>query len=177
MDELKHLDEQEAASKPASSPASAKTKPNWILAGKIALGAICVLATIVSLSRLGSDQMSKFWESLADYGPFTYAIVGLVIVTIFLLFGLYLCGGKRTRRALLPICILMPVHVVLIPWTILLAVPLNLVLLLALIPCVIEAVTRKKPLIGIAVVLCAIYLLVGLYACYDFWTGFDFPRN
>ena len=175
MDELKHLDEQEAASKPASSQTNAK--PNWILAGKIALGVICVLATIVSLSRLSSDQMSKFWESLSDYGPFTYAIVGLVVVTIFLLFGLYLSGDKRTRRALLPICILMPVHVVLIPWTILLAVPLNLILLLALIPCVIEAVARKKLLIGIAVALCAIYLLVGLYACYDFWTGFDFPRQ
>ena len=154
-----------------------KQKTALITAGKIALGAICVLATIVSLSRLGSDQMSKFWESLSDYGPFTYAIVGLVIVTIFLLFGLYLSGDKHTRGALLPICILMPVHVVLIPWTSLLAVPLNLILLLALIPCVIEAVTRKKPLLGVAVALCAIYLLVGLYGCYDFWTGFDFPRN
>ena len=177
MDELKHSAEQEAASSTASSPASAKPKSNWNLAGKIALGVICVLATIVSLSRLGSDQMSKFWESLSDYGPFTYAIVGLVIVTLILLFGLYLSGDKRTRRALLPICILMPVHVVLIPWTILLAVPLNLILLLALIPCVIEAVARKKPFLGIAVALCAIYLLVGLYACYDFWTGFDFPRQ
>ena len=154
-----------------------KQKMALITAGKIALGAICVLATIVSLSRLWSDQMSKFWESLSDYGPFTYAIIGLVVVTLFLLFGLYLCGDKRARRALLPICILLPVHVVLIPWTILLAVPLNLILLLALIPCVIEAVARKKPLLGIAVALCAIYLLVGLYACYDFWMGFDFPRN
>ena len=154
-----------------------KQKMALITAGKIALGAICVLATIVSLSRLWSDQMSKFWESLSDYGPFTYAIIGLVVVTLFLLFGLYLCGDKRARRALLPICILLPVHVILIPWTILLAVPLNLILLLALIPCVIEAVARKKPLLGIAVALCAIYLLVGLYACYDFWMGFDFPRN
>ena len=144
MDEPEPIDETKPARSTANPATTAKPKPNWILAGKIALGAICVLATIVSLSRLSSDQMSKFWESLSDYGPFTYAIVGLVVVTIFLLFRLYLSGDKRTRRALLPICILMPVHVVLIPWTILLAVPLNLILLLALIPCVIEAVTRKK---------------------------------
>ena len=177
MDEPEPIDETKPASSTANPATNAKPKPNWILTGKIVLGAICVLATIVSLSRLVSDQMSKFWESLSDYGPFTYAIIALVIVTIFLLFGLYLCGDKRTRRALLPICILMPLHVVLIPWTILLAGPLNLILLLALIPCVIEAIARKKPLLGIAVALCVIYLLVGLYACYEFWTGFDFPRN
>ena len=32
-----------------------KQKTNWILAGKIALGAVCVLVTVLSLSRLGSD--------------------------------------------------------------------------------------------------------------------------
>lgn len=153
-----------------------KSKPTWILSGKIALGVICVLVTIVSLLRLGSDQMRKFWESLSDYGPSGCAMIALVFVTLFLLSGLYLCGDKRTRRALLPMCFLLP-HMLLFPWTILLAIPLNLILFPVLIPCAIEAATRKKPLLWIAVAVCAIYLLVGMYACYVFWTGFDFPRH
>ena len=37
-----------------------KTKTTWILAGRIALGAVCMLVTVLSLSRLGSDE----WRTL-----------------------------------------------------------------------------------------------------------------
>ena len=122
-------------------------------------------------------DMKTVMEIIATF-PLLAVTFAIGLAGVFVLWGSFCRNRDRdTRALLLPICILLPVHVVLIPWTILLAVPLNLILLLALIPCVIEAIARKKPLLGIAVALCVIYLLVGLYACYEFWTGFDFPRN
>ena len=156
------------------------TKANWILAGRIALGAVCVLVTVLSLSRLGSNEWRMLWEwlsNLARNSPLDFAIVAAGIINLFLLFGLYLCGDKRTRQALLPICILMPFQIVLFPWIILLAIPLNLIWLLALIPCAIEAIARKKTFLGIAAALCTFYLLAGMYGCYAFWSKFDFPRQ
>ena len=157
-----------------------KPKTAWVLAGKVALGIVCVIVTILSLSRLGGDQWRMLLEWLSDLGrnsPLDFAIVAAGVVNIFLLFGLYLWGDKRTRRVLLPMCILMLLQMALFPWIILFAIPLNLILLLALIPCAIEASARKKTLLGIAAAFCAFYLLAGMYACYVFWSGFDFPRQ
>ena len=47
----------------------------------------------------------------------------------------------------------------------------NLILLLALIPCAIEAIVRKKTLLGIMAALWAFYLLAGLYICAEFWSA------
>ena len=157
-----------------------KTKTTWILAGRIALGAVCMLVTVLSLSRLGSDEWRTLWEwlsTLARRSPLGFAIFVAGVVNLFLLFGLYLWGDKRTRRVLLPMCILLPLHLFSFMHITFLFPIVDLILLLVPIPCVIEAIARKKPLLGIAVALCVIYLLVGLYACYEFWTGFDFPRN
>ena len=150
-----------------------KTKTAWILAGKIALGAVCVLATVLSLSRLGSDEWRMLWEwlsTLARRSPLGFAIIATGIVNLFLLFGLYLWGDKRTRHVLLPMCILLPLHLALFLHITFLFPIINLILLLMLIPCAIEAVARKKPLLGIAAAFWAFYLLAGVYLCYDFWS-------
>lgn len=150
-----------------------KSKTNWIPAGRIALGAVCVLVTVLSLSRLGSDEWRMLWEwlsNLARDSPLGFAIIAAGIVSLFLVFGLYLWGDKRTRRVLLPMCILLPLHLTFFQYITFLAPILNLILLLALIPCAIEAVARKKPFLGIAAALCTFYLLAGVYLCYDFWS-------
>lgn len=150
-----------------------RTKANWILAGRIALGVICVLATVLSLFRLGNDQWRTLWEWLSDLArnsPLGFAIIATGIVSLFLVFGLYLCGDKRTRRVLLPMCILLPLHLAFFQYITFLAPILNLILLLALIPCAIEAVARKKPFLGIAAALYIFYLLAGLYLCCKFWS-------
>ena len=150
-----------------------KKKTNWILVGKIALGVICVLATVLSLSRLGSDQWRTLWEwlsNLARNSPLEFAIIAAGIVNLFLVFWLYLWGDKHTRQVLLPMCILLPLHLFFFLYITFLAPILNLILLLVLIPCVIEAVARKKPLLGIAAAFWAFYLLAGIYKCYEFWS-------
>ena len=150
-----------------------KKKTNWTLVGKIALGVICVLATVLSLSRLGCDQWRTLWEwlsNLARNSPLEFAIIAAGIVNLFLVFWLYLWGNKRTRRVLLPMCILLPLHLFFFLYITFLAPILNLILLLVLIPCVIEAVARKKPLLGIVAAFWAFYLLAGIYKCYEFWS-------
>ena len=150
-----------------------KQKTALITAGKIALGAICVLATIVSLSRLGSDEWRTLWEwlsTLARRSPLGFAIFVAGVVNLFLLFGLYLWGDKRTRRILLPMCILLPLHLFSFMHITFLFPIVDLILLLVPIPCVIEAIARKKPLLGIAAAFWAFYLLAGVYLCYDFWS-------
>ena len=148
-------------------------KTNWILAGRIALGVICVLVTVLSLSRLGCDQWRMLWEWLSDLGrndPLGFAIVAAGIVNLFLLFGLYLWGDKRTRRVLLPMCILLPPHLFFSQYIIFLYPIINMILRLVLIPCAIEAIARKKPFLGIAAAFWAFYLLTGVYKCYEFWS-------
>ena len=150
-----------------------KTNPNWILAGKIALAAVCVLVTVLSLSRLGSDEWRTLWEwlsTLARRSPLGFAIFVAGVVNLFLLFGLYLWGDKRTRRVLLPMCILLPLHLFSFMHITFLFPIVDLILLLVPIPCVIEAIARKKPLLGIAAAFWAFYLLAGVYLCYDFWS-------
>ena len=150
-----------------------KTKTAWILAGKIALGAVCVLVTVLSLSRLGSDEWRTLWEflsTLARRSPLGFAIFVAGVVNLFLLFGLYLWGDKRTRRVLLPMCILLPLHLFSFMHITFLFPIVDLILLLVPIPCVIEAIARKKPLLGIAAAFWAFYLLAGVYLCYDFYS-------
>ena len=150
-----------------------KTKTTWILASKIALGAVCVLVTVLSLSRLGSDEWRTLWEwlsTLARRSPLGFAIIAAGIVNLFLLFGLYLWGDKRTRRVLLPMCILLPLHLFSFMHITFLFPIVDLILLLVPIPCVIEAIARKKPLLGIAAAFWAFYLLAGVYLCYDFYS-------
>ena len=144
-----------------------KTKTTWILAGRIALGAVCMLVTVLSLSRLGSDEWRTLWEwlsTLARSSPLGFAIFVAGVVNLFLLFGLYLWGDKRTRRVLLPLHLFSFMHI-----TFLFPI-VDLILLLVPIPCVIEAIARKKPLLGIAAAFWAFYLLAGVYLCYDFWS-------
>ena len=150
-----------------------KTKTTWILAGRIVLGAVCVLVTVLSLSRLGSDEWRTLWEwlsTLARRSPLGFAIIAAGIVNLFLLFALYLWGDKRTRRVLLPMCILLPLHLFSFMHITFLFPIVDLILLLVLIPCAIEAIARKKPLLGIAAAFWAFYLLAGVYLCYDFWS-------
>lgn len=150
-----------------------KTKTTWILAGRIALGAVCMLVTVLSLSRLGSDEWRTLWEflsTLARRSPLGFAILVAGVVNLFLLFGLYLWGDKRTRRVLLPMCILLPLHLFSFMHITFLFPIVDLILLLVPIPCVIEAIARKKPLLGIAAAFWAFYLLAGVYLCYDFYS-------
>ena len=150
-----------------------KTKTTWILAGRIALGAVCMLVTVLSLSRLGSDEWRTLWEflsTLARRSPLGFAIFVAGVVNLFLLFGLYLWGDKRTRRVLLPMCILLPLHLFSFMHITFLFPIVDLILLLVPIPCVIEAIARKKPLLGIAAAFWAFYLLAGVYLCYDFYS-------
>ena len=151
-----------------------KSKTTWTMAGRIALGVVCVLATVLSLSRLGIDQWRMFWEwlsGLAHANPLVFAIILAEIVNLFLLFGLYLCGDKRTRRVLLPMCFLLPLHLFFFEYITFLVPIINLILLLVSIPCVIEAIARKKTLLGIATALWDFYLLAGLYISYEFWSA------
>ncbi len=150
-----------------------KTKTTWILAGRIALGAVCMLVTVLSLSRLGSDEWRTLWEwlsTLARRSPLGFAIFVAGVVNLFLLFGLYLWGDTRTRRVLLPMCILLPLHLFSFMHITFLFPIVDLILLLVPIPCVIEAIARKKPLLGIAAAFWAFYLLAGVYLCYDFYS-------
>ena len=150
-----------------------KTKTTWILAGRIALGAVCMLVTVLSLSRLGSDEwrtLGEWLSTIARRSPLGFAIFVAGVVNLFLLFGLYLWGDKRTRRVLLPMCILLPLHLFSFMHITFLFPIVDLILLLVPIPCVIEAIARKKPLLGIAAAFWAFYLLAGVYLCYDFWS-------
>ena len=150
------------------------TKTTWPLVGRIALAAACVIVTILSLSRLGIDEWNTFLEWLSQSlhnNPLGFAIIVAGIVNLFLLFGLYLWGDKRTRQVLLPMCILLPPYLLLFQYIIFLFPIVNLILLLALIPCAIEAIIRKKTLLGIMAALWAFYLLAGLYICAEFWSA------
>ena len=113
------------------------------------------------------------WEwlsTLARSSPLGFAILVAGVVNLVLLFGLYLWGDKRTRRVLLPMCILLPLHLFSFMHITFLFPIVDLILLLVPIPCVIEAIARKKTLLGIAAAFWAFYLLAGVYLCYDFWS-------
>ena len=63
-----------------------KQKTSWILTGKIALGAVCVLVTVLSLSRLGSDEwrtLREWLSTLARRGPLGFAIIAAGVVNLF----------------------------------------------------------------------------------------------
>ncbi len=153
------------------------TNPETVLAiraGRIAIDVFCcVLVTVVSLSWLWGNLWRMFLEENSGHSPLLrFAFTTAPVIGIIILLGVFLRGDNHTRKVLLPTCILMPLDMTLIQFSTLTAVLfplLNLLLLPALIPCVIESITRKKPFLGIAAALCAVWLLAGLYTSYLFW--------
>ena len=189
MDELKHLDEQEAASKAASSPANAKTKPNWILAGKIALAVACVLACVGSMwlsanrtaAMFDLDPWQEFLKNLRfefhfmwrDSPPFTAAgVIGLAgTVVLWVLF--FRCRDMVTGLILLPMCILLPLHLVWANPLIMVYTFLNPLLLLMLAPAAIESFSSRKRFryLGTATAICAVYLVLSFIGSGYFWVA------
>ena len=145
-----------------------KTKAYWILAGRIAIAAVCVLVTVLSLSRLGIDQWSMLWESMRDWARdlplFLAAFVTMTVGTVVLWVLLFHCKDKDTRMLLLPMCILLPLHYVMaiVMKLLMLSLWINPLLFLMMVPAMIVSFTNRKRLLylGTASVICAAYLVL-----------------
>lgn len=164
-------------------------KPNWILAGKIALAVACVLACVGSMwlsanrtaAMFNLDPWQEFLKNLRfefyfmwrDSPPFPAAgVIGLVgTVALWVLF--FLCRDRVTGLILLPMCFLLPLHLV---WTnplLMVYTFLNPLLLLMLAPAAIESFSSRKRFLylGTATAICAVYLLLSFICSGYFWVA------
>ena len=189
MDELKTIDGTKPASSTANPAASAKPKPNWILAGKIALAVACVLACVGSMwltanrtaAMFDHDPWQEFLKNLTfefhfmwrDSPPFTAAgVIGLAgTVVLWVLF--FLCRDMVTGLILLPMCILLPLHLVWANPLIMVYTFLNPLLLLMLAPAAIESFASRKRFryLGTATGICAVYLVLSFICSGYFWVA------
>ena len=179
MDEPKTIDELK--------PETTK-KSNWILAGKIALGVVCVLACVVSMwltanrtaAMFGLDPWQEFLKNLTfefyfmlDSPPFPAAgVIGLA-GTVVLWVLLFRCRDMVTGLILLPMCILLPLHLVWANPLIMVYTFLNPLLLLMLAPAAIESFSSRKRFryLGTATGICAVYLVLSFICSGYFWVA------
>ena len=150
-----------------------KTKAYWILAGRIAVGAVCVLVTVMSLSFLGLGQWRLPWESMCDWARdiplFLAAFLTMSVGTVVLWVLFFQCKDEDARMLLLPMCFLPPVHFVLsiVGKMLMFSLWINPVLFLLLVPAMIVSFTSRKRFLylGTASVICAAYLVLTFLCC------------
>lgn len=167
-----------------------KTKPNWILSGKIALAVACALTCVGSMwlsvvrgaamvvdLEPGEEflrRMKVFFEYLPrDIPPLFAAILLGIVGTVALWVLFFLCRDRVMALILLPMCFLLPLHLV---WTnplLMVYTFLNPLLLLMLAPAAIEAFASRKRFLylGTATGICAVYLLLSLIGSLYFWVA------
>ena len=167
-----------------------KTKPKWILAGKIALAVACVLACVWTMwltanrsaAMCGLDPWQEFLKNMtfeiyflwrSGISPlFAACVIGLAgTVALWVLF--FLCRDRVTGLILLPMCILLPLHLVLADPLIMLYTFFNPLLLLMLAPVAIEAFAGRKRFLylGTATGICAVYLLLSFIGSLYWWVA------
>ena len=150
-----------------------KTKAYWILGGKIAVAAVCVLVTVMSLSLLGLDQWRLLWESMCDWARdlplFLAAFLTMSVGTVVLWVLFFQCKDENARPILLPMCFLPPVHFLLgiVGKMLMFSLWINPVLFLMLVPGMIVSFTSRKRFLylGTASVICAAYLVLTVLCC------------
>lgn len=165
-----------------------KTKPNWILAGKIALAVACVLACVGSMwlsanrtaAMFNLDPWQEFLKNLTfefyfmlDSPPFPAAgVIGLAgTAVLWVLF--FRCRDMVTGLILLPMCVLLPLHLVWANPLIMVYTFLNPLLLLMLAPAAIESFASRKRFryLGTATGICAVYLVLSFICSGYFWVA------
>ena len=164
-------------------------KSNLILAGKIALAVACVLACVGSMwltanrtaAMFNLDPWQEFLKNLTlefhfmwrDSPPFPAAgVIGLA-GTVVLWVLLFLCRDMVTGLILLPMCVLLPLHLVWANPLIMVYTFLNPLLLLMLAPAAIESFSSRKRFryLGTATGICAVYLLLSFICSGYFWVA------
>lgn len=165
-----------------------KQKTALITAGKIALAVACVLACVGSMwlsanrtaAMFNLDPWQEFLKNLTfefyfmlDSPPFPAAgVIGLVgTVALWVLF--FRCRDMVTGLILLPMCFLLPLHLV---WTnplLMVYTFLNPLLLLMLAPAAIESFASRKRFryLGTATAICAVYLVLSFICSGYFWVA------
>ena len=150
-----------------------KTKAHLILAGRIAIAAVCVLVTVMSLSFLGLDQWRLLWESMCDWARdlplFLAAFLTMSVGTVVLWVLFFQCKDEDARMLLLPMCFLPPVHFVLsiVGKMLMFSLWINPILFLLLVPAMIVSFTSRKRFLylGPAFLICAAYLVLTFLCC------------
>ena len=150
-----------------------KTKAYWMLTGRIAAAAVCVLVTFQSLSYLGIEQWSMLWESMQDWARdiplFLAAFLTMSVGTVVLWVLFFQCKDENARPILLPMCFLPPVHFVLsiVGKMLMFSIWINPILFLLLVPAMIVSFTSRKRFLylGHASVICAAYLVLTFLCC------------
>ena len=167
-----------------------KQKTALITAGKIALAVACVLACVGSMwltanrtaAMFNLDPWQEFLKNLRfddyyfmwrDIPPFTVAgVIGLAgTVALWVLF--FRCRDMVTGLILLPMCILLPLHLVWANSLIMVYTFLNPLLLLMLAPAAIESFASRKRFLylGTATAICAVYLVLSFICSGYFWVA------
>ena len=162
-----------------------KTKAYLILAGKIAIAAVCVLVTVRSLSWLGIGQWIMLWESMCDWARdlplFLAAFLTMSVGTVVLWVLFFQCKDKDARVYLFPMCFLPPVHFVLsiVGTMLMFSLWINPVLFLLLVQAMIMSFTSRKRFLylGTASVICAAYLVLTFLCCAYIWMMIASPRG
>ena len=150
-----------------------KTKAYWILAGRIAIAAVCILVTVQSLSYLGISQWSMLWENMCDWARdlplFLAAFLTMSVGTVVLWVLFFQCRDEDTRPILFPMCFLLPIHFLLsiVGKMLMFSLWINPILFLMLLPGMIVSFTSRKRLLylGTASVICAAYLVLTFLCC------------
>ena len=150
-----------------------KKKAYWILAGRIAVAAVCVLVTVMSLSFLGLDQWRLLWESMQDWARdiplFLAAFLTMSVGTVVLWVLFFQCKDKDARVYLFPMSFLLPAHFVLsiVGKMLMFSLWINPLLFLMLVPAMIVSFTSRKRFLylGPASLICAAYLVLTFLCC------------
>ena len=162
-----------------------KTKAYLILAGKIAIAAVCVLVTFLSLFRLGIGQWIMLWESMCDWARdlplFLAAFLTMSVGTVVLWVLFFQCKDEDARLSLFPMCFLLPMHFVLsiVGKMLMFSLWINPVLFLMMVPGMIVSFTSRKRFLylGPASVICAAYLVLTFLCCAYILMAIALPRG
>ena len=162
-----------------------KTKAYWILGGKIAIAAVCVLVTVMSLSHLGIGQWIMLWESMCDWARdlplFLAAFLTMSVGTVVLWVLFFQCKDKDAQVYLFLMSFLPPGHFVLsiVGKMLMFSLWINPLLFLMLIPAVIVSFTSRKRFLylGPASLICATYLVLTFLCCAYILMAITMPRT
>ena len=167
-----------------------KQKTAWILAGKTTAAVVCLLVCVGSMwlaanrtaRMFGLDPWQEFQKKLTFdmfvlwrtgipplFAAFLLGLAGTVVLWVLL----FLCHDRVAELILLPICFLLPLHLVWSDPLIMTYTFYNPVLALMLAPVAIEAFADRKRFLylGTASGICAVYLLLSFIGSLYFWVA------
>ena len=162
-----------------------KTKAYWILGGKIAIAAVCVLVTVMSLSHLGIGQWIMLWESMQDWARdiplFLAAFLTMSVGTVVLWVLFFQCKDKDAQVYLFLMSFLPPGHFVLsiVGKMLMFSLWINPLLFLMLVPVMVVSCTSRKRFLylGPAFLICAAYLVLTFLCCAYILMAIALPRG